>query len=69
MKTKNTTRKPMKATPAKQRKGFNVMNAKQRTAIASMGGAATSAKYGSSHMARLGAIGGRNSHRNTNSKK
>lgn len=40
------------------RKGFASMSVKQRTKIAAMGGAATVAKLGSKHMAKIGSIGG-----------
>lgn len=44
----------------KQMKGFAVMTKKQRASIASLGGLAVASKKG--HMAKIGAIGGRNSH-------
>jgi hypothetical protein len=48
---------------AKLPRGFRLMTIKQRSAIAALGGSAVAAKYGSKHMAKIGAIGGRNGSR------
>jgi general stress protein YciG len=63
---KSTKTKPTPKAPKRQIRGFAAMDPKLQRKIATQGGRAVS--QDTKHMSRIGAIGGRNSHKQTNAK-
>jgi general stress protein YciG len=61
---KSTKTKPTPKAPEKQRRGFRAMDPKLQRKIATMGGRAVS--QNTKHMAKIGRIGGANSHKVSN---